>query len=379
MATVRKVETAKGSVFWQARWRERGRARAKNFAAKREATAYAARMGELIERRGVGDAERLSTGGYLARFIAELELDGSYSPASISSYRKMVRVLDRVLGRTPLARLTTAAIGDGYAALLTGAKPLSRLTVNHAHRVLVSALNRAVRRGLLAANPASHAAPAGRKGGARRRVRVFTPDEVTALLAAASRADPETLAIASLLLATGLRRAELLGLTLEDLDLEHGLVHVRGTVVEVNGRPVVRDRGKSAAARRTLALPPTVVALLRAQKTRVQEDMLGSGSRAGGFLFPGPGGQPMPPPWLTRRLKRLMRAAGISDPRAPCHAWRHTSGTLTFDATTNIKLVQARLGHANIATTMQLYVHPLAEREREAAAHFERLLGANKT
>jgi integrase len=87
----------------------------------------------------------------------------------------------------------------------------------------------------------------------------------------------------------------------------------------------------------------------------------------------------MPPPWLTRRLKRLMLAAGIRDARAPTHCWRHTCGSITFDATTNVKLVQARLGHANVTTTMQLYVHPLAAREREAADHFERLLTRNKT
>jgi integrase len=75
----------------------------------------------------------------------------------------------------------------------------------------------------------------------------------------------------------------------------------------------------------------------------------------------------------------LESAAGITDPRAPCHAWRHTSGTLTFDATTNIKLVQARLGHSNVTTTLNFYMHPVAGREREAADHFERLLTANKT
>ena len=59
MATVRKVPT-KTDFIWQARWRERGRGRAKNFASKRAASAYANRMAELIERRGVGDSERLT-------------------------------------------------------------------------------------------------------------------------------------------------------------------------------------------------------------------------------------------------------------------------------------------------------------------------------
>jgi integrase len=238
------------------------------------------------------------------------------------------------------------------------------------------ALNRAVRRGLIAVNPAINASPPGARGADARKVRAFDPEEVTALLAAEQDSAPDTLAIVSLILTTGLRRAELLGLTLDDVDVDNGLLHVRGTVIEVNGRPVPRDRGKSAAAQRTLALPPTVVTLLRAQRARVQQVMLSSGVRSPVYLFPGPLGHPMPPPWLT---KRLMRAAGISDPRAPCHAWRHTCGSLTFDSTHNAKLVQTRLGHANVATTMQLYVHPLAAREREAAAHFERLLVANKS
>jgi integrase len=379
MATFRKVKTKRGEV-WQARWRERGRGRAKNFASKRAAQAYANRMEELIERRGVGDAERLTTAAYLDRFVAEIEVSDEYSPATVTSYRKMTTVAARVFGATPLSRLSTAVIEDGYTALLTGEKPLTRATVRFVHRILVLALNRAVRRELIAVNPAINAAPPGsRKSDKGRKVRVFSPEEVTALLAAAERDDqPDTLAIVLLLLVAGLRRAELLGIRVDDVDLDNGLLHVRGTVIEVNGRPVVRDRGKSAAAQRTLALPPTVVSLLRGQRVRAQEAMLGAGQRSPGYLFPGPAGQPMPPPWLTRRLKRLMHAAGISG-RAPCHAWRHTSGTLTFDAFRNSKLVQARLGHSRIATTMQIYVHSLEEREREAAAHFERLLTKNKS
>ena len=385
MASVRKIPTKTDHV-WQARWLERGRPRAKNFASKRAATAHANRMADLVERRGVGDAERLGTGAYLARFVADVEASDEYSPATVTNYRKMTTLAARALGAIPLSRLTTAAIDDGYRALLTGAKPLTRATVRFVHQVLVLALNRAVRRGLIAINPAINASPPGARGDAggrnrrSRKVRVFSPEEVSAMLAMAEQnAAPDTHVIALLLLTTGLRRAELLGLTLDDFDADNALLHVRGTVIEVNGQPVPRTRGKSAAAQRTLALPPTVVAHLRAQRARVQEAMLRSGARFPVYLFPGPLGQPMRPTRLTDRLKRLQRAAGISSPRAPCHTWRHTCGTLTFDATANVKLVQARLGHASATTTLGLYVHPLAEREREAAAHFERLLGANKT
>jgi integrase len=256
--------------------------------------------------------------------------------------------------------------------------PLARNTVRLIHKILVVALNRATKRGLIDRNPAANASPSGGSQAPtkRRRSRVFTTTEVNVLLAAARDESHEMLTIVSLLLASGVRRSELLGLRLDDVDLDQGLLHVRGAVISVKGKAVVRDRGKSAAAERTLALPPTVIALLRVQCARVREMMADSGGP--GLVFPGPLGAPMRPELMTDRLKRLMRAAGIADQRATCHAWRHTSGTLTFDATTNIKLVQARLGHANVSTTMGLYVHSLEEREREAAEHFERLLSASK-
>ena len=109
MASVRKVATKRGSA-WQARWRERGRARAMNFASKRAADDCARRMGELVERRGVGDAERLSTGAYLVRFVAEIEASGEYSPATVTAYRKMAVIVSRVIGRR--RAVTTNHRGD---------------------------------------------------------------------------------------------------------------------------------------------------------------------------------------------------------------------------------------------------------------------------
>ena len=73
-----------------------------------------------------------------------------------------------------------------------------------------------------------------------------------------------------------------------------------------------------------------------------------------------------------------MQAAGISG-RAPVHRWRHTSGSVLYDLTRNVKTVQERLGHASHNTTMAIYVHGASERDREASEHFERILTATKT
>ena len=58
-------------------------------------------MADLVERRGVGDAERLGTGAYLARFVADVEASDEYSPATVTNYRKMTTLAARGLGRDP--------------------------------------------------------------------------------------------------------------------------------------------------------------------------------------------------------------------------------------------------------------------------------------
>lgn len=116
--------------------------------------------------------------------------------------------------------------------------------------------------------------------------------------------------------------------------------------------------------------------LLQQQRARVQEAMLAWGKeyhREPLFLFPGLAGLPMRPHTLTNRLRRVMRRAKVTGP-APVHGWRHTAGTSLYDATKNIKTVQARLGHATPAITMALYVSPLQERDQDAAEHLGKLI-----
>jgi len=202
-----------------------------------------------------------------------------------------------------------------------------------------------------------------------------------ALLTAAEAKDAETFTLAALLLSTGLRRSEVLGLAFGDLDFEAGTLRVRRTVVEISSKPVEREGGKSDAALRTISIPPALVTLLRAQKIRVQEQALAWGplyQRDPLYVFPGLGGKALAPKYLTQRMRALMQAAGISG-RAPVHRWRHTSGSVLYDLTGNVKVVQRRLGHASHHTTMGLYVHPAEKRDREASEHFERILTATKT
>jgi integrase len=384
MASVRK---AKGGGY-QARWRERGAGgkplhRARNFATRQAAKDFANRMA-MVEAAAVGDAERLTVAAYLDRFVQNLELEGERSPVTVKVYGKCVALIARELGHIALTRLSPSHIDDAYAAMLSRGglvrgqpgvtRPLARQTVRLVHRVLYTALRRAKRRRMIATNPAEDATPPGAPPVGR--VRAFTTDQVQALLKAAAATDPELHCIVAVLLATGARRSEVLALAADNVDFDAATITIAATVVEVGGRPVEQKRGKSRASLRTIAIPMALVEILRAQRARVNERALAWGPtyrRTPMLLFAAPDGGPMPPPMLTKRLKALMRSVGLKDQK-PCHGWRHTAGSLLYDATRNVKLVQKRLGHAESRTTIDLYVHEVEGRDREAAEIFGDML-----
>jgi len=309
-------------------------------------------MAEERELRGVGDPHRHSVAIYLQRWLAHLRERGDHAPTTLAGYERHAAIAAHHIGHIPLAKLGTQDLDRLYATLRRrGSRPradgkpapaLSPQSVLHVHRLLHTALG-------------------------------FTAVEIERLLEIA-RPDPGTTAILALLLITGLRRSELLGLALDAIDLEAGTVSVRRTVTEVRGKAVLREIPKSKSAWRTLSIPLEVVALLRAQKAKVLELALQWGaeySREPMFLFPGLAGVPMRPMAVTERLRQLCRRARITGVQ-PVHGWRHATASLLIAGGTDVKTTQARLGHSTPTITLRLYTDVVDERDRAAG---ERLAG----
>jgi integrase len=386
MASISRVTTRKGTIRWQARWREPGvggkpRLVKRNFATQKEAKAHAARMAEERELRGVGDPHRHSTGEYLKRWLAHLRERGDHALTTLAGYHRHAAIAAHHIGHIPLAKLGAHDLDRLYVTLRRPgrgrpradgkpARPLSPQSILHVHRLLHTALGQARKWKLIAYNPASDAtAPTV----PFRQARGYTAAEIAKLLELA-HADPETTAMLALLLTTGLRRSELLGLALDALDLDAGTLSVRRAVTEVRGKAVLREIPKSASSWRTLSIPPEVVALMRAQKARIMERALEWGpeySREPMFLFPGLAGVPMRPMAITERLRQLRRRAGITAVQ-PVHGWRHATASLLIAGGTDVKTTQARLGHSTPVITLRLYTDVVDERDRAAG---ERLAG----
>src|SRR5262249_51095981 len=186
---------------------------------------------------------------------------------------------------------------------------LSAKTVQYMRGVLRSALNRALRWGLVPRNVADLVD--GPKV-ERYEIRPFMLAEARAFLDTVRGNRLE--ALYSVALTMGLRQGEALGLRWEDVDLDAGTLQVRRQLQRVGGQlqPVAV---KTARSRRTLAMPPSIVGALREHRRRQVQDRLLAGSRwrETGYVFTTSIGTPLEARNVVRSFKATLVRAGLPD------------------------------------------------------------------
>jgi integrase len=223
-------------------------------------------------------------------------------------------------------------------------------------------LNDAVKRGLIARNPADHV---DRPRAARKEMRWWSVAEARAFLDAA--ADDRFVALWTLALTTGMRRGELLGLKWPDVDFDAGRLAVRRTLVAVQYR-IRWSEPKTSSSRRVVALDPATVAVLKAHRARQLEERMaiGSGYLDERIVFADVAGEPLHPDTVSKHFERVVARAGV--PRIRLHDFRHTAATLMLERGVPLKAVTERLGHASTQITSDLYQHVGETMQDEAAA-----------
>jgi len=166
----------------------------------------------------------------------------------------------------------------------------------------------------------------------------------------------------SLIAATGLRIGELLALRWRVLDLDHGTLAVRESVFEGKFQPP-----KTLKAKRTIPLGPNAVAALQAHQQRVMR------TAPEDVVFGNRKGAPMrESKILTEVLQPAAVKAGLG--RVTWHQFRHIHSSLLNDLRVPVKIAQEQLGHASIATTLNIYTHVVDASHRKAIEAVEREL-----
>jgi integrase len=289
-----------------------------------------------------------------------------------------------VIGSIPLAKLRPSEIERLILQMREATKPgkrtqatpdpepvraLSDSTIRSTYTVLRLGLDGAVRDGLLARNPA---ASVQRPAVARTEAEHLDPQQVTELLAAAEGSRYHTALL--LIATTGLRRGECLALPWSDVDLDSGVLRVRGTVQRISGKlsiaPVKTDR-----SRRTIPVSPAVIALLRRHRvTQLEERMRAANQWTDtGLVFTTELGHVVEPRNLLRVIETATKKIGLDGVGA--HTLRHSAATAWLEAGVHIKQVSDLLGHSSVAITGDVYGHGSDQSARDAVDGLSGALG----
>jgi integrase len=357
----------------------RRRQNCSTFVSQAEAKQHRAKI-ELLEQRHVGTV-KLALGDFLEGWLVEKQLE--LEPTTIAGYRRWVGHIRRSpVARLPIDRITARELEQLYRFLLDTpsgrGKPLAPFSVRHCHVLLENAFNDAVRHRRIDANPAAVAkAP---RGQAPQRA---IPDavQVGALLDEFAAHNPPMVDLALLIIGTGMRRSEVLGLRFADLDWSDRRLTISQVVVEHDGNWSVRQGTKSPAGYRTISVDRVVLEALRRQQTRVAEWRLKLGRfwQDHDLVFPDPKtGKPCAPATITRAFTRAAQRAQWPQHTSPVHGLRHAAASLALAGGIDLAVISGRLGHSSAAVTARIYLHSDVERDRAAAEVMSAILRRQK-
>lgn len=296
-------------------------------------------------------------------------------PSTAYIYKKNIDMyIVPYIGSVKLQALTAPMIQALYNKLLKpekeGAKALSAKSVRNVHGVLHKALQQAVLVGYIRGNPADACKPPRAE---KKEVYPLDESHVADFLKAIQDHPHEYLY--KIALFTGLREGEVLGLTWDCLDFEHGTLLIKQQLrrEQQKGGKYYFSPPKNSKPR-VLSLAPSVVRLFRCQKLKQNCQRLEAGElwTENNLVFTNQTGGVLSYRTVYDCFKRVM--AKIGSPATRFHDLRHTYAVLAIKSGDDIKTVQENLGHATAAFTLDVYGHVTAQMRKDSANRMEEVI-----
>jgi len=323
------------------------------------------------------DPSRMTVRQWLTTWLATVREE--VAPKSHERYAEIVEhFLIPALGNLPLVKLAPSHIQEAYNNWAIGGRRdnkeggLSARTRRHIHRILRSALARAVEQQVLARNPADAFKKRLPKV-ERREMATLSAEQSARLLDAIQHTRiywPVLLALTA-----GVRRGEVFALRWKNVDLEGGSLRVVESLEQTKSG--IRFKAPKSGKARAITLPVFAVTEFKRLKRQQAEELLMLGVRQteDTLVCARADGQPLQPQSLTHQFTRLINR--VKDmPRIRFHDLRHSHATQLLLAGVHPKVAQERLGHATITTTLDLYSHVTETMQSDAANRLDALFQA---
>jgi integrase len=348
---------------------EHGRRRQRSkggFATRREAQAF---LTDTLAKLGNGTyaaPSKLTVAAFLSdEWLPAVQ--NTLRPLSVAKYEQVIRLhLVPRIGSTRLQALSAGHLNALYGDLETAG--LSVSTRRLVHAVIGRALRDAERWGRVPRNVARLADPPSR---ATSRAVSWTAGELRRFL---EHVEGDRLfGLWRLAATTGMRRGELAAVIWRALDLDGARLSIEQQLVPTGGGATFGPP-KSARGRRTVALDPDTVTVLREHRASqiLERDFAGPAYEDRDLVFADELGGPIHPRRLTEWFGEHRKAAGIST--GSLHVLRHTAATLALTQGVPVHIVAARRGD-DPKTVLGTYAHLLPQSDEMAAERVAAALG----
>lgn len=344
---------------------------------RKEAERYARAREAERDQNTFSEPSKLPLKDYLEQWLADY-MKPHLAPRTWSDYRYcMERYVYPSLGSVSLDRLQRMPMRfqkliNEIAETEKGDGEKTIRTAQYVYTILKQALKQAHALELISRNPMEHAK---RPRGEAKEMRPMTREESVRFLAMA--AQDRLSVLFALMLETGVRPGEALGLRWEDIDFEHRSIYVQHSL-ERNENGWRLKQTKTKRSRRQIPVTSTLVRMLRThRKEQLKHNVrTGEGYHDHGFVFATATGEPLRKNNVVRRhFKPILESAGLPS-EIRFYDLRHTCATLLLQAGENPKVVSERLGHSSVTITLDTYSHVLPHMQQSATDKLESMLFA---
>lgn len=307
--------------------------------------------------------KEMTVGEWLDTWLKEYLAD--VKPGTMINYESVVRLfLKPVFGNIPLSQLRTPMIQKFYNKLRT--EDRSPKYIKNIHGIFHRALDMAVRVEYLDRNPSTACIL---PKVVEKPVTPLDVPEQKRFFEALKGNPFEALFLTAVF--TGMRVGEIIGLTWDCVDFEHGVIRVEKQLVQtrVKGQKYVFGTLKNGKTR-VITPAPYILEVLKAHQAvqsaqkKAADDLWDEGDFPG-LVFTHPDGSHYSQPTIWKELQDILAAAGLEHHRV--HDLRHTFAVNSIIAGDDIKTLQENMGHYSAAFTLDRYGHVTETMRRESA------------
>ena len=319
-------------------------------------------------KEGMVSTDRKTFAAYSEYYLALKERDQKQK--TVDSYRDLLVRINEEIGFLKLSDVNCEHLNRFYIKLAqkgqnkkTG-EGLSPKTIVEHHRLIHSIFAQAMKEGLVKFNPAETASPPSVK---KKEASFFEAEDVERIMKCLEQEPLKWRCITLLMIATGARRGEIMGLKWSAIDFKKDEIKICANLLYSKQRGIYEDTPKTGEIR-YVCVDHSVMKLL-AQYRKEQTIMrLRMGERwvNTGYCFTRENGEPIHPDSITSWLNKFSKKYGL--PHINPHKFRHTQASILINEGVDVVTVAKRLGHKQVTTTENIYAHALAKADAEADA-----------